>query len=487
MAQAVVAWIACVLLIDSGYIDECLEPVKGQRLLRGNFEEFHVALTGPDRIVLPQTTYKQLGLAPILPPPIVVCEESVERKEETTKKVEVEARKDAREQPPPSGPLSAAATHATTTNGDGNKRPTPGEKAAGTASCGGKKDNSTGSNSPITLYLYHLPLDDGAQGAGSEFTHPSSYPASFSTSTSTGAGTISPPPCMALALSKRLDGVNERGVTLGEDAEQDPVLSFLGAVEVSADDVKLAAQFSALLAYHAMYGKLAFLCSSEYYVGQQHEKDIWRPDCDKGYLLLPLLQHQQQRTQPRCGRTPEHLEVDWAAVHHAGSAPVGPSCWPLPVDTPVSELMVLSHAWHPQRPRQYRILGVSSETLGERLRREDERDEFVRKKVEEVNGRGTFETTSSNAINDTAKEAMQREEQPREGKKGEREEDDEEVTVGEKRKAQGVGSAWDQQQRFQSTKKAKPVMTRELLEHLLATDSGELTTEATKVFPHKTR
>lgn len=226
---------------------------------------------------------------------------------------------------------------------------------------------------------------------------------------------------------------------------------------------------------------MPFLCSSEYYVGQQHEKDIWRPDCDKGYLLLPLLQHQQQRTQPQCGRTAEQVEVDWAAVHRAASAPMGPSCWPLPVDTLVSELLVLSHAWHPQRPRQYRILEVSTETLGECLRREDERDEFVRKKLENLNGRDFSETTSGNASNGTAKEAVQREEQPREGEKGEREEDDEETAIGGKRKVQEVRNQRDQQQQGQQpTKKAKPLMTRELLEQLLATDLGELAAEATK-------
>lgn len=59
---------------------------------------------------------------------------------------------------------------------------------------------------------------------------------------------------MALALTKCLDGVHERGLTLGE--EQDPVLSFLGAVEVSVADVELGARFPALLAYHVMYGKV---------------------------------------------------------------------------------------------------------------------------------------------------------------------------------------------------------------------------------------
>ena len=136
VAQAVAAWIACVLLIDTGYIDECLEPVKGQRLLRGNFEEFRVALTGPDRIVLPQTTYKQLGLTPILPPPIVVREESAERKEETVKKVEVDARKDAREQPPPSGFAAASPplpTSTNTINDNGNEQPKTGNKQTGGA------------------------------------------------------------------------------------------------------------------------------------------------------------------------------------------------------------------------------------------------------------------------------------------------------------------------------------------------------------------
>lgn len=183
----------------------------------------------------------------------------------------------------------------------------------------------------------------------------------------------------------------------------------------------------------------------------------------------------------------KEVEVDWAAVHRAISAPVGPSCWPLPIDTPVSELLVLSHAWHPQRPRQYRILGVSTETLGERLRREDNRDEFVKEKVEELNGRGIFDSTSSNANDtaDAAKEFIQLEDL-REREAGEKEE---EAAVGAKRKAQGVGSRGDdqpQQQQQHSIKKAKPPTTREVLEYMLA-DSSELIAEVTSALPHKMR
>lgn len=115
-----------------------------------------------------------------------------------------------------------------------------------------------------------------------------------------------------------------------------------GTIEVTRQQVDMAAQFAALLSYHGMYGRQPFLVQSDYHL--KEGQSVYRPHKDKGYLLLPL---------------DRHGNVHWHAIERAVKQPVVPSLWPLPDGDRVGSYIALSHYREPQRPRLFALRKVS--------------------------------------------------------------------------------------------------------------------------------
>jgi hypothetical protein len=367
VARAVAAYEATVLLHYGGLIDDHLNPPVQTSFLH-NYKDFVKDLGQPDRVHLTNLRAEHLGLDPIPLPPKLLALAPPEVAPPTTEADEADPPKadTAEDQEGTEGPVAGKAGGKGTEQNpakpgpssseddecrmdidgeaDGDaETPLPVSTSPDTAVAGAKK----GQAAPEAVENGQTPQDGVKSGEGAE----------------TEAEDVDEDPLvtlhlyrmrgtssLTLAFTKELRVGNELDEADKWELTPSPLrLIPHKVIEARRSDVAKAAEFAALLSYHGMHGRHAFLVQSEYFV--REGQNVFVPGRDKGYLILPIR---------RDG------EVWWDAVEKAVAQPTDKSLWPLPEGN-VDEWVALSHAREPQRPRLYVLRRVLDETLGERL------------------------------------------------------------------------------------------------------------------------